>query len=279
MDTTRDWHKNDYVYEKLCLPKRQGKPRTIGLTGLLDSETDLMGWNGLRACEDFLIVAGEYLDYAKIQTHHILSLPHDYLKEKIALYNRYNVTPMAGGIPFEIAHLQNAMDELLLHYQRLGIKSMEISENYITLTKKERNEYFKFFKDEGFYLIYEYGRREVDKAMELNQLEDMISECSEYNIDHVILEEEEVTVLERDAPQRLEEIKHKEWFSKLFFEADPWNFPKQHVHLLKTFGNDVNLSNVAPGHLLRLEDCRLGMARPVNFYTVQEMLKNNKITN
>ena len=40
------------------------------------------------------------------------------------------------------------------------------------------------------------------------------------------------------------------------------------MQLLRDFGNDVNLANVAPGQILRLEGFRQGIGRAVNYWVV-----------
>jgi phosphosulfolactate synthase len=55
------------------------------------------------------------------------------------------------------------------------------------------------------------------------------------------------------------------WFEHILVETDPYRFPAQHVGMLKDFGADVNLANVAPGQALRLEGLRRGIGRAVNY--------------
>ncbi|GEM_PF-410271 len=256
---------NDYTYEKLRLPTRPGKPRERGLTAIIDIETDIMGWMGLAGTRDFLNVAADYVDFAKFQAHHCLSLPHDYVRKKIQLYREFDVQPFAGGILFELAHQNGAVGELITHFKRIGMPALEISENYITLERDERRRQFERFKAEGFDIIYEYGRKRAETPLSIPYLETIVQDCLNMGIDHIIIEEDEINIMAEKAPETLVELRKQPWMSKLFFEPDPFSFPKQHVRMLEQFGTDLNMCNIAPGQVVRLEDYRLGMARPVNF--------------
>src|SRR3546814_11232132 len=55
------------------------------------------------------------------------------------LYRDYDVRPFAGGILFEYAYRQNALDALLTLLQRLDLPGFELSENYVTLDRDERH--------------------------------------------------------------------------------------------------------------------------------------------
>ena len=59
------------------------------------------------------------------------------------------------------------------------------------------------------------------------------------------------------------------WFSRLLIEADPYRFPQQHVELIRTFGVEVNLANITPGQVLRLEGFRRGIGRAVDYSIIE----------
>jgi phosphosulfolactate synthase len=47
--------------------------------------------------------------------------------------------------------------------------------------------------------------------------------------------------------------------------VDPYRFPQQHAQIIRDFGPEVNLANVTPGQVLRLEGFRLGIGRAVDY--------------
>ena len=54
-----------------------------------------------------------------------------------------------------------------------------------------------------------------------------------------------------------------------FREVDPYRFPQQHVQMLRDFGPEVNLANVTPGQVLRLEGFRRGIGRGVDYSIIE----------
>jgi phosphosulfolactate synthase len=51
----------------------------------------------------------------------------------------------------------------------------------------------------------------------------------------------------------------------LLIEVDPYRFPQQHAKIIQDFGPEVNLANVTPGQVLRLEGFRRGIGRAVDY--------------
>jgi phosphosulfolactate synthase len=270
--TRKNWRANDYKYSKMKLPTRQGKPRTKGMTAIIDVETDMLGWMGLKGMEDFLEIASDFVDYAKIQTHHSLMLPHDYIKHKVSKYREYDVTPFVGGILYELAYCQQAVDELILHLNRIGAPALEISENYITLDRDTRLKEFERFKKEGINVVYEFGRKHAVTPLCLTELESVISDCKNSGINHVIIEQDEIDLLEKKSPETLKQILKQSWFDRLFFEPNQFAFPEEHAGMIKKYGPDVNLCNITSGQVIRLEDFRLGMGRQVGFTYVADLI-------
>jgi hypothetical protein len=54
-------------------------------------------------------------------------------------------------------------------------------------------------------------------------------------------------------------------FLRPHIEADPYRFPERHARSLRRFGRDVNLANITPAQVLRLECMRRGIGRPVYY--------------
>lgn len=270
----RDWRTNDYVYENLKLPVREEKPRERGITAIIDVETDLLGWMGLNGMEDFLTVASDYVDFAKIIAHHSLMLPHDYVKEKIFLYLDYDVIPFVGGILYELANTQNAVDELILHLKRIGVPALEISENYITLDRDTRLKEFERFKKHGLNIVYEFGRKHATSPLSLAELEMVINDCTETGIDHIIIEQDEIDLLEEQEPDTIKQIIEQPWFNRLFFEPNQFAFPEEHARLIQKYGPEVNLCNITAGQVVRLEDFRIGMGRHVGYHFLEGLLES-----
>ena len=254
------------------LMPRSEKSRRKGLTSIIDFGPDGFGWTGPRGVSDLLDCAAAYIDYAKIYAMNALLIPKDTVAAIVGLYRDAGVTPYAGGILFEHAERTNAVEGYIAHLKSLGIQSLEVSENYLSLTDDRRRRLIGEFRGHGFRVIYEFGRKNPEEAMDLDHLDEIVTGSFDEGAEHVILEQSEIDVVARDAPDRLVVLKTRPWFDKVFIEADPYRFPRQHVELIRQFGPDVNLANVAAGQALRLEGLRRGVGRAVDYSMFQTAL-------
>ena len=251
------------------LPARSSKPRTRGITSMIDFGPDTFGWTGgERGIADLLSVAADYIDYAKIYAMNALLIPPDVLKRTAALYRDANVKPFAGGILFEYAWQRDQVDGMIAHLKALGIPGIELSENYVGLTDAERHRAIERLQKGGLEVVYEFGRKNPQKPLSLDELGGIVRAVGEHGIEHVTLEQCELDLLAADEPDALPALAREPWFEHVVIEGDPYRFPEQHVQLLRDFGNDVNLANVTPGQILRLEGFRQGIGRAVNYWVV-----------
>lgn len=246
-------------------PHRPSKPRQRGLTSMIDFGPDGFGWTGPRGVADLLDCAADYIDFAKIYAMNALLLPAPVVTQVVGLYRDAGVQPYSGGILFEHAYRRGEIDLFIAHLKRLGIPMLEVSENYITLTDEERTAFIGRFQEEGLAVVYEFGRKNPDEPMDLDRIEEIVVTSVASGVNHIILEQSEIDCAVRDAPDRLGELARRDWFERVLIEADPYRFPAQHVELIGQFGRDVNLANVAPGQVFRLEGLRRGIGRAVNY--------------
>jgi phosphosulfolactate synthase len=251
--------------EGLRLAGQHPKPRTRGLTSIIDYGPDNMGWTGPRGVADLLDCAGQYIDFAKIYALNSLLLRADVLEKIVRLYREADVTCYSGGILFEHAHRRGEVQELLPFLRRLGFGALEISENYISLSREERRRYIAQCRKAGLEVIYEFGRKNPESPIRLPELAAIVADASDSGVGHIIIEQSEITCTAREQPGILKELARQAWFDHVLIEADPFDFPRQHVDLLRDFGSEVNLANVAAGQALRLEGLRRGIGRAVNY--------------
>lgn len=251
---------------ELALPPRSSKPRRRGITSMIDFGPDTFGWSGgERGIADLLDVASNYIDYAKIYAMNALLIPGDVVKRTTKLYLDAGVMPFAGGILFEYAWHRNEIDGLIALLKRLAIPGLEISENYVTLSEEERTHMINHFQQAGIKIVYEFGRKNPEDPLSLDYLEGIVRSVAAQGIHHVTVEQCEMDLLAKDSPESLKALSAQDWFDHVVIEADPYRFPQQHVQMLRDFGRDVNLANIAPGQVLRLEGFRQGVGRAVNY--------------
>jgi len=247
------------------LPSRAAKPRTRGLTAVIDFGPDGFGWTGERGIADLLDCAADYIDFAKIYAMNALLLPEDVVRRIVRLYRDAGITCYSGGILFEFAYERGEIDAFVAHLRKIGLDTLEISENYVTLADAERRAFIERFKACGLNVIYEFGRKDPLHPLELGELGSIVDGVVQCGVEHVIVEQSEIDLVVASAPDRLTALAATSWFKHILIEADPYRFPKQHVDLLKMFGTDVNLANVAAGQALRLEGLRRGIGRAVGY--------------
>jgi len=248
------------------LPPRSAKPRRRGITSMIDFGPDELGWaGGERGIRDLLEVAADYIDYAKIYAMNALLIPAAVITRTTRLYLDAGVAPFAGGILFEYAWRRNQIEELISHLKRLGIPGLEISENYVTLTDDERHHLIGRFQKNGLRVVYEFGRKNPEQPMSLPYLGGLVNAVAEHGIHHVTIEQCEIDLLAQESPDALRTLSTQPWFDHVVIEVDPYRFPEQHVKILRDLGPEVNLANVAPGQILRLEGLRRGIGRAVNY--------------
>jgi len=250
----------------LALPARSAKPRTRGLTSMIDFGPDTFGWTGaVGGIEPLLQACGAYIDFAKIYALNALLLPREVVKAAAQCYRDHDVIPFAGGILFEYAWQKNELDGLERLLADLDIGGLEISENYVSLTAEQRARMIDRFQQRGIYIKYEFGRKSPTDPLSLDELGSVVDAVGRQGIDHVIVEQSDFDMLVAARADAIERLKEQPWFDRLIIEADPYRFPRQCAELVQTFGPEVNLANITPGQVLRLEGFRRGIGRAVDY--------------
>lgn len=236
-----------------------------GKTLIIDCGPDLSGWTGRRGLADLLEAFGAYIDYAKIATLNAAILPKPFLQETIRQYREANVETFAGGLLFEYAYLKNEVPELIELLKHLGLGGIEVSENYITLNKDERNFQIEQLGKAGLNVVFEYGENYPETPLSVEDLDRVIKEVSDLGVKHVVVEQGECELLAAERPDELEAMKAQSWMDDVFIEVETGEFPKPQIELIKQFGPEANIANVAPAHVYKLEMLRRGRGRWIDY--------------
>jgi len=233
---------------------------------MIDFGPDTFGWTGGElGIRNVLEVAAEYIDYAKIYAMNALLMPQAVVKRAARLYRDAGVVPFAGGILFEYAWQRNDVEGLVALLARLDLPGIELSENYVMLSDDERSGAIERLQRAGLSVVYEFGRKNPEDAMSIEYLGGIVKSVAAHGIHHVTVEQCEMDLLAREAPDAIGTLAAQPWFEHIVIEADPYRFPQQHVELLRDFGPEANLANITPGQILRLEGFRRGIGRAVNY--------------
>jgi phosphosulfolactate synthase len=236
------------------LPDRSVKPREQGLTHVLDRGLSLAQVDGM------IEVAGTFVDIVKLGWGTALATQN--LEPKLARYAEHGIPVVLGGTLTELAIRQERVDELIAWLRSLEIERVEISDGSIALAEDAKCELIRRFAGEGFVVLSEVGSKDNDKHeapyiwVEKMQAElaagswKVIAEARESGTAGIYRADGEVRM------GLIDEIAHAIDVGRVVFEAPQKD---QQVWLLRRFGSDCNLGNIAPDDVLSLETLRLGL--------------------
>ena len=237
----------------LDLPARAVKPREQGLTHVLDRGLSIAEVDGL------IEVAGPSVDIVKLGWGTALATGN--LEPKLQRYRDHDIPVVLGGTLTEIAIQQGRVDELVTWLDQLQIRHVEVSDGTITLERERKLELIASLA-ERFTVLSEVGSKDAAHIMAPYRWVEQIRAELDAGSWKVICEAREsgtAGIARLDGELReglIDEIAHAIEPHRLVFEAPQKD---QQVHLLKRFGPDANLGNIAPGDVLSLETMRLGL--------------------
>ena len=235
------------------IPERTAKPRVAGYTMAMDKGLSL------REVEDFISVAGGYVDVVKLGWATSFVTPH--LKEKINLYHAADIPVYFGGTLFEAFIIRNQFDDYRRTLDRFNMSFAEVSDGSIELPHDRKCEYIRELSEQ-VTVLSEVGSKDEAKIMPPYQwIELMIAEL-EAGAWKVIGEAREggnVGLFRSTGEVRQGLV--QEILTKIPYEKIIWEAPQkeQQVWFIKLIGANVNLGNIAPNEVIPLETIRIGL--------------------
>ena len=240
----------------LTLPVRAAKPRTAGLTMVIDGGVPL----GLFT--DQIELGAEYIDYVKFGWG--TSIVTNCLRQKIDVLARHGIGFYFGGTLFEKFALQGRFEDFRRFCEDYGATHVEASNGTIDMSNAEKAGYIRKLAHD-FEVVSEVGFKDSSKS-EMQPPSEWIAAITE-DLDAgaslVTLEARESGssgICRPDGELRyglLEDILHGGVsVDKLLIEAP--NTALQ-AHLITRIGPDVNLGNVPAAGVIGLETLRLGL--------------------
>ena len=229
------------------------KPRARGLTHVID--------RGLSVAEvdNLMEVAGDCVDVVKLGWGTALVSAN--LKPKLERYAAREVPVVLGGTLTELAIRQGRVEGLVAWLRELGLRHVEVSDGTIALDPALKRELIERLARE-FTVLAEVGSKDVDFIMAPYVWVEQIQRDLEAGAWKVIAEAREsgtAGIYRATGEVRtglIDEIAHAVDPDRLIFEAPR---REQQVWLLKRFGTECNLGNIAPHDVLSLETLRLGL--------------------
>lgn len=237
----------------LDLPARSAKPRTSGITHVLDS--------GLTpdATRAFLGQAAPLVDIMKIGWG--ISYVDQTLPVRTAICAEFSCPVSLGGTLLEVAALQDRVGELRDWALSVGITHVEVSNGLRALPDSRKHALVKELAAD-FVVLAETGAKEGSYPLTPAEWAEEMARDLEAGASWVVAEgRESGTVGLYHADQGIREdlvTGILAWIpqDRVIFEAPG---KSQQAWFVRQFGADVNLGNIAPASVLSLETLRLGL--------------------
>ena len=237
----------------LELPARQRKPRTAGLTHVLDKGTAPV----LLAA--VLDAAGEAVDVVKVGWG-IAYLDRN-LKERVALCHAAGIVVSLGGTLLELAAAQGRVAELREWAAGQGVDALEVSNGLLGLSLEEKAALIRELAAD-FTVLAETGAKDgsvpVVPQRWVAEMEADLAAGARWAIAEG---RESGTVGLFDADGRVREQLVELIAARLPLERVIFEAPRkaQQAWFVRQFGPQVSLGNVALDDILPLETLRLGL--------------------
>jgi phosphosulfolactate synthase len=237
----------------LDLPARAPKPRTQGLTHVIDK-----GLN-LRDIEGLFDTAGDYVDIVKLGWG--TSYVTRNLEKKIALYRSFETPVVCGGTLFEAAVALEKLDEYCRWLTENRFSHVEISDGTIDLARERKLELIAELS-KSFVVLSEVGSKDAEVVFPPYQWVEWMREELDAGAWKVITEGREggtAGIYRPTGEMRtglIDEIAHSIDVGDVIFEAPT---KASQAWFVKHFGPDVNLGNIPPEEVIPLETLRVGL--------------------
>ncbi len=259
----------NYNFNLSNLPERTERPRTTGLTMVMDKGLST------RQAEDFLAASGDYVDFVKLGFG--TSVVSKNLKQKIKLYHEAGMKVYLGGTLLEAFIVRNNIDGYLKSISDLGLTCAEVSDGSITLNHDKKCEIIsRLAKD--FTVVSEVGSKEEGVIIHPARWISMMQNELQAGAFKVIAEAREsgtVGIFHKNGSAHTLLINRI--VNKVKLENIIWETPQksQQVYFIKLFGANVNLGNIGYEDVIPLETLRLGLRGDTFFTFLPESMKQD----
>jgi phosphosulfolactate synthase len=247
--------------DDLTLPHRTKKPRTTGITEIMDIGTP----TGLF--KDYLTDFHHCIDFIKFGIGSALITPN--LTEKIALAKQFQIEVWFGGTLFEKFYSQNQLNAYIDFLHQNNISWVEISSGTLEQKPEAILRCVETLKKD-FHVIAEVGSKDIKRIMSPSQWVTEIKDLLALNCDYVILEGRETATagMYRQTGEIREgliaDIILQVDQHRLIFETPTTT---SQYHFIRQFGANVNLGNIKLEDILKLESQRQALRSETFFIT------------
>jgi phosphosulfolactate synthase len=240
-------------YSLNSIPERAPKPRERGYTMAMDKGLSI------REVEDFLEVAGAYVDIVKLGWATSYVVPN--LQKKLDVYRAAGIPVYFGGTLFEAFIVRDQFDDYRRLLDKYDMTYAEVSDGSLEMEHDVKCNYIRTLSEQ-VTVLSEVGSKDDQKIIPPYMWIRLMQAELEAGAWKVIGEAREggnVGLFRSTGEVRsglVEEILTKIPFEKILWEAPQ---KAQQVWFIKLLGANVNLGNIAPSEVIPLETIRLGL--------------------
>ena len=239
--------------------KRVEKPRKNGITMVLDKGM------GLETASSLMDISGEYVDYLKFGWGTSIVHEQEIIKSKIEMYKSHDIIPYTGGTLFELAYMNDKLEEFFTEAHQLGFPAVEISDGSVNIPHDDKLDCIGKAKKSGFEVLSEVGKKDpsLDKELTLDERILYMQEELDAESSLIIVEAREggknIGIFDKSGNAKEDEID----YILDNFNGDKilWEAPNkdQQVFFILKLGNTVNLGNISSDDITSLETLRRGL--------------------
>ena len=235
------------------MPDRNPKPRTSGITMIMDKGLSL------EETKNFMSVSHLHVDLVKLGFGTAYVTPD--LKQKLAIYQSYDVPVYFGGTLFEAFLIRNQFEDYINTCKEFGIQYMEVSDGSISIPHAEKCGYIEKLTKHGIVLS-EVGSKDAAHIIPPYKWIELMKAELEAGSTYVIAEAREAgnVGIYRGSGEVREGLE-QEILTQIPEERILWEAPQkaQQLYFLELIGCNVNLGNIAPSEIIALETMRIGL--------------------
>jgi phosphosulfolactate synthase len=237
----------------LSLPERTAKPRSKGITHVIDRGMPI------ASLESLLDLAGAHIDFVKFGWGTAYVSRH--IRAKVVACREAKVQTCIGGTLLELATVQGKLREFIRWADSIGFDGVEVSEGTVELGPGVKAGLIEAMARD-FVVLAEVGSKNADAPVHPAAWATQMEEDLGAGAAFVIAEgRESGTVGLYDAGGRVKEslldaLLERVPVDRIIFEAPA---PAQQKWFVRHLGVDVNLGNIATDEVIALETLRRGL--------------------
>lgn len=235
------------------IPERKQKPRSSGITMVMDKGLSI------EEAKNFLSIAQPYVDILKLGFGTAVVTPN--LRQKIELYQSYNIPVYFGGTLFEAFLIRNQFQDYISVCKDYNITYMEVSDGSITIPHAEKCGYIEKLTKYGTVLS-EVGSKDAEHIIPPYKWIELMKAELDAGSSYVIAEAREAgnVGIYRGSGEVREGLV-QEILTQIPEERIIWEAPQkaQQLYFIELIGCNANLGNIAPSEMIALEAMRIGL--------------------